>query len=371
MACTLTKRLNGIIYENDVNVVFLGDSNTGGSSFPEKVPAKLYPKIINDNYLKDNTINVSSINSGVSGYTVDSLTTNIQTKLYDFADTAADKNFAFMMIGTNDILVSEEDAATVWAEILPLLQAVKNKGWDLTIMSVLPKDGDATSNAIIRTLNALILANTGVYGYNYINLYDEVVTVAEGDTVKDGYVNADNVHYTQLGHDAFASAIIEMLDVRILNKLNGAKVAILKDIKATTVSGGSSAAVTENVRDITNIISNEIGVSLSLATNTITIDDTGEYMFEAEAPGFATNRHKLILKNETTGVKHYGSTEYAVQANLQQTESVLSAKLWVNAGDELKFYHYTQSLKSATGLGIAGNDGGVETYLRIKITKLK
>ena len=87
------RQLNNYSY----NIVFLGDSNTKRTSYPTLPSFELsYPNLILEHYRRNNKLDVMAINEGVSGYTVENLTTNIATKLYANASSLYDQTRSFL-----------------------------------------------------------------------------------------------------------------------------------------------------------------------------------------------------------------------------------------------------------------------------------
>jgi len=71
----------------------------------------------------------------------------------------------------------------------------------------------------------------------------------------------------------------------------------VEDQKTSGSHGGSSVATTWTTRTLNTVVSNEIS-GASLSSNQITLP-AGKYYFEASAPAYKINGHRIKLYNAT------------------------------------------------------------------------
>jgi len=149
--------------------------------------------------------------------------------------------------------------------------------------------------------------------------------------------------------------------------------ALITDVKAATINGGGSVAVTYNQRNLNTITGSEGDGNQSwvtLASNQLTFS-VGTYYIEASAPAFSCNSHTLYFYKSTApaSILLYGTSEYSAFG--AQTRSFVSGQFVVtDAATVYRILHYTQSTYALNGLGRARAVGVNEVYTMAKITKL-
>lgn len=163
-------------------IVFVGDSITAG------YPLQLYY----------HNLNLKTYNRGISGDTTSWLLTRLQTSLIDIAPSKI-----VLMIGTNDINLgkSAEEIAQNYQSILDLIASALPDS-DVWCVSVIPQndqysDQAQENNKRIQETNQKIENLAAIYGYQYVNLYDEL-------TDKDGLLkrrySTDGLHLNLWGY---------------------------------------------------------------------------------------------------------------------------------------------------------------------------
>lgn len=144
--------------------------------------------------------------------------------------------------------------------------------------------------------------------------------------------------------------------------------ALITDVKATGVNGGSALAGTYNQRTLNTLTGiSGYGDWCSLASSMFSLA-TGTYFIEASAPAFSCYSHQLHLyNNSTSSFVLRGTGEYS--ASYAQTRSFLSGIFTVtDAGHAYRMLHHTSNAQATNGLGRAV-DNGDELYTVVKITK--
>jgi hypothetical protein len=147
-------------------------------------------------------------------------------------------------------------------------------------------------------------------------------------------------------------------------------VAILKDIKAYNVDGGSAIAG-HQVREL-NTVEGDIQI-VSLVSNRFTLQ-SGEYEIEASAPVYfsAGMRNFIYIRDISAGTNdaYEGKVQngYAVDS---ESRPVLKIKFTLANPKTFELKQYTDNNPATTGLGVAHDAVGYNnTYSIVKIRKL-
>lgn len=153
------------------------------------------------------------------------------------------------------------------------------------------------------------------------------------------------------------------------------KVAYIKDVKASGVAGGASAANTVLTRDL-NTVEGDSSI-LSLSSNQFTLQK-GRYLIEAESPVYVAGRAQLFVYSVTDSVYIIdgASGAWASPSNDQTDISKLSGEITLASSKTFELRQWTQEGKAVNGLGLAtdidpSNPQSGEVYTIIKITKLR
>jgi hypothetical protein len=146
-----------------------------------------------------------------------------------------------------------------------------------------------------------------------------------------------------------------------------AKVAFVKDVKASLTNGGTCFASWSN-RDL-NTLEGDNSFA-SVAGNQLTLQP-GTYWFEGHAPGYFAGAHQAKLVNVATNADvSFGSSGHSHPSAGSVTHSIIKVRLVITAATTYKIQHRCSIERALQGLGIANGFGGPETYTTITIVKL-
>lgn len=149
--------------------------------------------------------------------------------------------------------------------------------------------------------------------------------------------------------------------------------AILKDVKTSGTSGGSSSATTVHTRTLNTVEGDSSLVSLS--ANQFTLQP-GKYVINASAPAFSVDTHQIFLYS-VTGSSYVidGTSMSANSANAVNSTSALSGVLELTSATTYELRHWTFSAKTTNGLGIGvdgtNNPQTNEVFSVVQIDKIK
>jgi len=146
--------------------------------------------------------------------------------------------------------------------------------------------------------------------------------------------------------------------------------ALISDVKATTVHGGTTTGGTYHTRTLNTITGiTGYGSWCTLTSNMFTLA-VGTYWIEASAPAHQAGEHQIALYNyDTSAYELTGTSEYA-HGTYGAGRSVVQGLLTVtNAAHRYRIVHYCASGQPDNGLGRASGSGRNEVYTVVKITK--
>lgn len=139
------------------------------------------------------------------------------------------------------------------------------------------------------------------------------------------------------------------------------KAAIVWDEKAQGSNGGSFTSGAWRQRDLNaKLDSDNI---ITLASNAVTILESGKYLIKAMSPAHAVDRHQIrIVKNGVLLIM--GTSEFASNAaNSASNRSMAMAVATLAVNDILKVEHQCQTTFATYGFGVGDNSNfGVEVY---------
>lgn len=145
--------------------------------------------------------------------------------------------------------------------------------------------------------------------------------------------------------------------------------ARIEDQKTSGTSGGASTGAAWNTRTLNTEAEDAAGL-VSLSSNRITLEN-GTYRVKASAPGYASNGHKLRLRNITDGATALiGTTEYASGGVAVTSRSLVEGTLVVSGGPKVYELQQWFSASHAQGMGAADATGEIEIFVRIEIWRL-
>lgn len=159
-------------------------------------------------------------------------------------------------------------------------------------------------------------------------------------------------------------------DVTFLAAVPTSKTVYVKDIKATTVSGGGFTAGAWQPRTLNTIIG-DTGFA-SLASDIITLQP-GKYKLTAKAVGNQVDNHQIKLVRDPSGSPIdvvFGTNAKASSSDLVQNMSELDTTVTVTSATEFALQHYCETTNGTDGFGEANSFGGDEVYASITIEKI-
>ena len=145
--------------------------------------------------------------------------------------------------------------------------------------------------------------------------------------------------------------------------------AIICDEKGSDVDGGTFTSGAWRTRDLNTEIADPDSI-VSISSNQFTLG-AGNYLIEASAPAYRTNRHILRLQNITSSTTvQIGSAEYTNDSDAIITRSVLAARVSLTGSTTLEIQHRAETTSSTFGFGVDSSFTGVGSiYTIVKIFK--
>jgi len=147
------------------------------------------------------------------------------------------------------------------------------------------------------------------------------------------------------------------------------KVCHIKEIRPTTVSGGTFTSGAWRQRVLNNLTGDPSFVSLN--NNQFTLVK-GTYVIEADVPGFRVGGHKAKLFNYSDGVDSLlGTNLYANLSPGGGTYSKIIGEVRISSSKTFEIQHRCDTTYASFGFGYPTSFGLEEVYTIIKITKLR
>lgn len=152
--------------------------------------------------------------------------------------------------------------------------------------------------------------------------------------------------------------------------INFTSYAIIADVKANDVDGGTFTTGAWRTRDLNTELADPDGI-VSISSNQFTLQ-AGSYLIEAQAPAFQANRHmiKLYQTSGTPADIAFGTSEYANSTYSGQTCSFLKVRVTISSATTYEIRHQTMNNRDTLGFGV-GSDfaSNTELYTIVKIFK--
>jgi len=147
------------------------------------------------------------------------------------------------------------------------------------------------------------------------------------------------------------------------------EVSIFKDIKSPAgTHGGTFTSGAWRQRDLNTQTGNT--TMATLATNTITIAEAGDYFIWASAPAYVVADHKArIYKNGTTTVA-ISSAMHTATGDSVTTNAVMMGIDTLAVNDTLIIEHQCQTTKTTNGFGDAAGFSINEVYSQLFLVKI-
>lgn len=185
-----------------VNIVCVGDSNTGGMYL---TPKQEYPSQLQSmKYYQG----VSVINMGVRGNRVSDVVARLPSILNQYVEGA--RNIVTLMIGTNDATYSMTAQNIYNTTISNLVYPLQSAGFEVWIITPPPCGSSQNTNGIVLSLNNLIMAG---------NVCDKKIDLAtklvdnNGDCLPWCY-HSDLKHLSEYGVGIISKLIFKILDTQ-------------------------------------------------------------------------------------------------------------------------------------------------------------
>jgi hypothetical protein len=147
-------------------------------------------------------------------------------------------------------------------------------------------------------------------------------------------------------------------------------VAIIADVKAYNVTGGSSSSATWHTRDLNTELDDPSNI-VTIASNQFTLQ-AGTYLVEWSAPAFNVNRHFSRLQNITDSTTESdGSSEHTGASSNASTQSTGAGIVTITSAKAFEIQHYHHTGAAQYGLGVETNVSGQNSvYTLVKIHKI-
>lgn len=184
-------------------------------------------------------------------------------------------------------------------------------------------------------------------------------------SIVDNVQDIETLFYNDNNNNSYPDIINAKYNIMLslgLTMEESMKVAIIWDEKAQGVSGGSFTTGAWRQRDLNAKV--DVDSLVSLASNTLTILQSGKYWIRATCPAYGLSRHQCrLLKNNS--LLSQGSNEYT--AGNSQSSSILATTATLSANDTLKLEHITDTtIGNGFGVGAISSWGsGIFSIMEI------
>jgi hypothetical protein len=146
------------------------------------------------------------------------------------------------------------------------------------------------------------------------------------------------------------------------------KIAVLQDIKANNVAGGTAVTAVWTARTLNTVSSDPNGLIIDLASNEWTVA-AGAYQVKVLAPFHFTRGTRLRLYDVTNSVViGYGPSLYI--NNGVDMEVSLNVRITPHKDNVYRLEYYCERGGHTDGLGVASNVGQPEIYTTLELTRL-
>lgn len=199
-------RANGLTVPADPTqrVIFDGDSLTGGNT--GTAPAKTYT----DRVLAALTGATDAYNLGISGQTVVQLAADASAQVDPLVDESLAQNVVVVWVGTND-LTNGDAAATVYANLVAYCQARQAAGFEVVVLTALPRGASAPFETARQTFNASIRTNWATFADALADVGADSTIGEPGDQNNTTYYSGDAIHMTAAGYAVVAGLVTTAL----------------------------------------------------------------------------------------------------------------------------------------------------------------
>ena len=145
-------------------------------------------------------------------------------------------------------------------------------------------------------------------------------------------------------------------------------VAIIADVKAYNVSGGTFTQDAWQTRDLNTELDDPENI-VTIASNQFTLQ-AGTYLIEWTAPAYSCNRHSSRLWNNTAStVVVEGTTSFAADG-IENISNGAAVEI-ITTASVFEIQHYAQTTSGTNGFGVNSNVVGINSvYTLVKIHKI-
>ena len=146
----------------------------------------------------------------------------------------------------------------------------------------------------------------------------------------------------------------------------------VREEQASGTHGGTSTSATNHVRVLNTVVGSNTINGASLASNIVTLP-AGTYDFEASAPCYFGNAHKLTLYNDTDSTDLFvGQSAFPASGGASSvSHSVCKGRFTLSVAKNVKLRHYITSGAATDGLGFPTSTGTAEVYSSAQFWKIK
>ena len=147
-------------------------------------------------------------------------------------------------------------------------------------------------------------------------------------------------------------------------------VAIIADVKGSSVDGGTFTAGAWQTRDLNTELDDPSNI-VTITSNQFTLQ-AGTYLVEWSAPAYKVDRHSSRLQNITDSTTEVlGSTEYSNDADALITRSMGAKVLTITGAKAFEIQHYGAITRASYGMGLNSNISNINSVFTIvKIHKI-
>ena len=149
----------------------------------------------------------------------------------------------------------------------------------------------------------------------------------------------------------------------------------IADVKSAGVAAGTFSSGAWRTRVLNTIDIDELG-TITLSSNQVTLQP-GTYEFEASAPAFRVDRHRVRLHNITDNTTvQFGQGAFSNNNQISTynvgdlTVSSVSGKFTITSSKVFELQHRCQTTVSDNGFGQETNFGDPERYAVIRFWKV-